>query len=74
LVLVAGMAVAVRACGLVPSVTMPGESYRGPLTELSEEEAVVAEDLRRDVEMLAGRIGQRNLLRTRWKARRSGTS
>jgi hypothetical protein len=62
LVLAAGMAVAVKACDLVPSVTMPGESYRGPLPELSEEEAVIAEDLRRDVEMLAGRIGQRNLL------------
>ncbi len=62
LVLAAGMAVVVKACDLVPSLTMPGESYVGPLPELSEEQAVLAEDLRRDVEMLAGRIGQRNLL------------
>jgi hypothetical protein len=61
LILAAGAAVAVKACDLVPSVSMPGESHRGPLPELSEEEAVVAEHLRRDVEMLAGRIGQRNL-------------
>jgi Peptidase family M28 len=40
---------------------MPGRSFAGPLPPLSPAQAAIAADLRRDVEMLAGRIGLRNL-------------
>lgn len=41
-------------------IRMPGTSWSGPLPPLSEEERAVAESLKRDVEALAGRIGNRN--------------
>jgi len=42
-------------------ISMPGDSWSGPLQPLSREEQAVAGGLRRDVEMLAGTIGNRNL-------------
>lgn len=39
---------------------MPGESYAGPLPELTDPERKIAESLRRDVQTLAGDIGFRN--------------
>jgi hypothetical protein len=42
---------------------MPGKSYRGPLRPLTESEARLRDALRRDVETLAGSIGERNLSR-----------
>lgn len=36
-------------------------SFRGPLPELSEEQKELRDELRRDVEELAGKIGERNL-------------
>ena len=42
---------------------MPGTSFRGPLPALTETQTALAEALRRDVERLAGQIGERNLHR-----------
>ena len=42
---------------------MPGESFHGPLPPLTDEEKALAAELRRDVEELAGKIGERNLAR-----------
>ena len=42
-------------------VTMPGTSHQGPLDEFSNDEETLAIELRRDVEMLAGTIGERNV-------------
>lgn len=58
LVLVAGAAI------LIPLDTkMPGASYSGPLPPLSPREQALQENLRRHVEELAGRIGERNMHR-----------
>jgi len=44
---------------------MPGESHRGPLPPLTDEQARLRDDLRRDLEHLAGEIGERNMFRLR---------
>jgi hypothetical protein len=46
-----------------PVSKMPGESWRGDLPALTEREAAASGALRRDVEALAGRIGERNMFR-----------
>src|SRR6185503_10855744 len=46
-------------------IRMPGRSFRGPLPPLTERQASLAEELRRDVEMLAGIIGPRNVYHER---------
>jgi hypothetical protein len=43
-------------------ILMPGSSFAGPLPALSTPEAELAAELRKDVEILAGRIGLRNHL------------
>ena len=40
---------------------MPGRSYQGPWVPLSKEEALLKDALRRDVEHLAGTIGERSV-------------
>jgi len=40
---------------------MPGRSYKGPLPPLTKEEHVLAQRLRRHVEVLASEIGERNM-------------
>jgi len=40
---------------------MPGKSYRGPLPPLTQHQLALRDQLRTDVEELAGRIGQRNI-------------
>ncbi|NIO04213.1 MAG: M28 family peptidase [Proteobacteria bacterium] len=42
-------------------IRMPGKSYRGPMPPLSEQERMLRDALRQDVEKLAGEIGERNL-------------
>jgi peptidase M28-like protein len=42
-------------------IRMPLESYRGPLPPLTAEESLLRDALRRDVEKLAGEIGERNV-------------
>jgi hypothetical protein len=47
--------------GYYVMIRMPGESHRGPLPPLTASEAALAAELRRDVERLAGEIGERNV-------------
>ncbi len=42
-------------------VKMPGKSYQGEMGPLSEEESAIRDELKRDVEKLAGDIGERNV-------------
>jgi hypothetical protein len=44
-------------------LTMPGSSYRGEVEVTDEADLHLAEELSRDVEMLAGTIGERNVFR-----------
>ena len=46
-------------------IRMPLRSYRGPLPPLSPTQSAVRDALRRDVEKLAGEIGERNVLTPR---------
>lgn len=50
-----------RQC--LPMIRMPSDSFRGPLPPLTEEERALEQELRAHVHQLAGRIGERNLLR-----------
>src|ERR1051326_3584197 len=43
------------------SVLMPGDSFRGQLPLVKPEQASTADQLRADVQVLAGRIGERNV-------------
>ena len=47
--------------GKAPVVRLPGESFRGALPKLTEDEARLAKSLRQSVEKLASEIGERNL-------------
>ena len=47
--------------GKAPVVRFPGESFRGALPKLTEDEAQLAKTLRKHVEKLATDIGERNL-------------
>src|SRR5437667_11590513 len=42
---------------------MPGKSHSGAAAPLTQREAALRDSLRRDVEKLAGEIGERNLIR-----------
>jgi hypothetical protein len=55
--------------GYVVMIHMPGESYRGPVPSLNEDEQRLRDALRRDVEVLAGDIGARSVLFPRQLAR-----
>ncbi len=46
---------------ILSMIRMPGKSYRGPMPPLSEQERMLRDALRQDVEKLAGEIGERNL-------------
>lgn len=46
---------------LLPLTAMPGESHNGPLPPLTKAEKLLAEALKRDVTVLAGDIGERNI-------------
>jgi Zn-dependent M28 family amino/carboxypeptidase len=46
---------------MLPKIRMPGKSYRGPLQRLTAQEIDLIDALRRDVEKLAGEIGERNV-------------
>lgn len=46
----------------VMMIRMPGESFRDPLPPLTDQQAALAAQLERDVEHLAGTIGDRNAL------------
>ena len=59
-ILFAVIAVALFWCHCT-MVRMPGKSYSGPLPALTESQATLAEELHRDVDMLAGVIGRRSM-------------
>jgi len=48
--------------GYMVMMKLPGKSYRGAWGPLTKEQAELKEELRRDVEKLAGQIGERNVL------------
>jgi Zn-dependent M28 family amino/carboxypeptidase len=50
---------------MLPRIRMPGKSYRGPMPPLTVQETDLRDALRRDVEKLAGEIGERNVPRYR---------
>jgi hypothetical protein len=55
--------VAIFALGVwAVMIRMPGASWRAPLPPLSAEEAALRDEVRRDIEVLAGEIGERHLL------------
>jgi hypothetical protein len=58
--------------GWLTMIRMPLQSYSGPWTPLAPAEAIICEALRRDVEMLAGEIGERNVFRPRQLAAATG--
>ncbi len=43
------------------AVLMPGDSFKGPLPVLKPEQSTTTDQLRADVQVLAGRIGERNV-------------
>lgn len=47
------------------SIRMPGRSFRGTLPPLSADQQVIQQRLRAHVDMLAGRIGERNYMKPR---------
>lgn len=47
------------------SIRMPGKTFEGPLSPLTAEQQASSEQLRAHVAMLAGRIGERNYIRSR---------
>ena len=47
----------------VTMIRMPGKSFTGPLPALTSQQVALRDSLRRDVEVIAGRIGVRNLYR-----------
>jgi hypothetical protein len=51
--------------GMLWMIRMPGQSYRGPLPPLTDEEVAVRDRLARHVEALAGTIGRRHVWRPR---------
>ena len=46
---------------MLPMIRMPGKSYRGPMLPLTLRETELRDALQRDVEKLAGEIGERNV-------------
>ena len=60
--LVAGILLVVFAAW-VTMIRMPGRSYAGPLAPLTQSEEALRDALRRDVQTLAGNIGERNVRR-----------
>jgi Zn-dependent M28 family amino/carboxypeptidase len=62
LALLAALVAAGAAAGWVTMIRMPGASYQGPLPPLTAPEAGLRDELRRDVEALAGEIGERHVL------------
>ena len=47
----------------VTMIRMPGKSFTGPLPALTPQQVALRDSLRRDVEVIAGRIGVRNVYR-----------
>jgi len=63
LAILAAVLAALALSAWVVMIRMPGTSWRGPLPPLTPAEAALRDELRRDVEVLAGEIGERHLLK-----------
>lgn len=61
--LAVGAAVAVAAWGISAMVWMPGESRRAPLPPPTDQETALMASLQKDIQALAGGIGERNSAR-----------
>lgn len=61
LTILAAAVVAALLCAYFTLIRVPGESHRGPLPPLTPAQATLAAELRRDVEALAGGVGQRSI-------------
>ncbi len=57
-VFVIALTIAIGWCGQT-MIRMPGKSFRGPLPELTGEQAALADAMRSDIEAMAGDIGPR---------------
>ena len=61
---VAGIVLVIAvAGGWWSMIRMPGQSWKGPLPQLTESQAALRQELQRYVEVLAGDIGEHNLFR-----------
>jgi Peptidase family M28 len=58
----AGLLLVAAVAAWMLMLRMPGTSYRGPLPPLTPAEAALRDELRRDVAVLAGEIGERDLM------------
>ena len=52
---------------------MPGDSWSGPLPPLSAQQRLIRDNLRSHVEVLAGRVGERNVWRPEAMAAAAGS-
>src|SRR5690349_10630418 len=43
------------------SVMMPGDSFKGPLPTVTPQQLSLADQMRKDVQVIAGKIGERNV-------------
>jgi hypothetical protein len=60
-----GLVLLVAFLAVLYCTRMPGRSYAGPLEPLTEREQAARDELREHVGVLAGKIGERNLIRVR---------
>lgn len=56
-----GLVIAAGAVCYVVMIRMPGKSFRGPLPPATETQITLTDQLRRDLDILAGDIGERNV-------------
>lgn len=60
-----GLVLLLALLALLYCTRMPGRSYAGPLEPLTEDEQALRDEMREHVGVLAGKIGERNLIRVR---------
>jgi hypothetical protein len=62
LIVLADLILVICIWGYFTMIRMPGKSYNGSLLPLSDSELSLQDDLKKDIQMLAGQIGERNVL------------
>lgn len=60
-----GLVLLVALLAVLYCTRMPGRSYEGPLEPLTEHEQALRDEMREHVGVLAGKIGERNMIRVR---------
>lgn len=60
-----GLVLLLAVLAVLYCTRMPGRSYAGPLEPLTEQEQALRDEMREHVGVLAGRIGERNMVRLR---------